>query len=119
MPDNRNDPAGNGVDSRDHKVTGLDSRIPHRRVDLADMTDREHECHLSGYLSGVLAGIDVGRAQMDAELSAIQRSAHKVVQAMAKLDHWTEAQQKIRNRRNEVAARDRGQGQPGPLDSAA
>lgn len=89
------------------------------RVDLLNLTDREHEIHLSGYLSGVLAGIDLGREQMDAELAALHRRAYTIVQAMAKVDPWEVAQEKIRQRRDEAAARNRAAGDPWPLEVPA
>jgi len=49
-------------------------------VDLLTMSDHERECHLSGYLSGVLAGIDIGREQREAELEEIHRRAYNMVQ---------------------------------------
>ena len=88
-------------------------------VDLLTMTDRERECHLSGYLSGVLAGIDLGREQMDAELSEIQRRAFGIVQRIAKLSPWDEAQQTIRRRQDEAAEHHRSAGQPWPFEVAS
>ena len=89
------------------------------RVDLLTMTDRERECHLSGYLSGVLAGIDIGREQMDAELAAIQHRAFGIVQAMAKLSPWHEAQQARRQHQEKAAEHHRAAGQPWPLEVAS
>jgi hypothetical protein len=88
-------------------------------VDLLTMTDRERECHLSGYLSGVLAGIDIGREQMDNELAAIQRRAFGIVQRMAKLSPWDEAQQTIRGHQDEAAKHHRAAGQPWPFEVAS
>ena len=89
------------------------------RVDLLAMTDRERECHLSGYLSGVLAGIDLGREQMDAELAAIQHRAFGIVQAMAKLPDWHEAQQTRRQHQDKAAEHHRAAGQPWPFEVAS
>lgn len=86
---------------------------------MMTLDDDHHAAFLSGYLSGVLAGIDLGREQMDAELSAIQRNAHIVVQAMAKLSPWEEAQQTIRRRQDEAAKRNRAAGQPWPFEVAS
>ena len=88
-------------------------------VDLLNMTDRERECHLSGYLSGVLAGIDLGREQMDNGLAAIQRNAHRVVQGMSKLLPWEEAQQARRQHQEKAAEHHRAAGQPWPLEVAS
>jgi len=83
------------------------------------MTNREREIHLSGYLSGVLAGIDRGREQMDAELAAIQHRAFGIVQRMAKLAPWQEAQQTRRQHQEKAAEHHRSAGQPWPLEVAS
>ena len=88
-------------------------------VDLLTMTDRERECHLSGYLSGVLAGIDIGREQMDAELAEIQRRAVGIVHRMAKLLPWEEAQGARRQHQEKAAEHHRAAGQPWPLEVAS
>jgi hypothetical protein len=88
-------------------------------VDLLTMTDRERECHLSGYLSGVLAGIDIGREQMDNELAAIHRRAYNMVQSMARQPTWEEAQQARRRHQDEAAKSYRRPGQPWPLEVAS
>lgn len=90
-----------------------------RGVDLLSLSDRERECHLSGYLSGVLAGIDLGREQLDAELAAIQRRAFGIVQSMAKLAPWHEAQQARRQHQEKAAEHHRAAGQPWPLEVAS
>ena len=101
---------GNTLSANDSIRTG---------VDLLTMTDRERECHLSGYLSGVLAGIDLGREQMDNELAAIQHRAFGIVQRMAKLSPWAEAQ-RIRHQHQEQAAEHhRAVGQPWPFEVAS
>jgi len=89
------------------------------RVDLLTMTDRERECHLSGYLSGILAGIDIGREQMDNEIAAIQHRAFGIVQRMAKLAPWHEAQQTRRQHQEKAAEHQRAAGQPWPLEVAS
>ena len=88
-------------------------------VDLLNMTDRERECHLSGYLSGVLAGIDLGREQMDKELAAIQHRAFGIVQRMAKLAPWHEAQEARHQHQEKAAEHHRAAGQPWPLEVAS
>ena len=93
------------------------SRLP--GVDLLTMTDRERECHLSGYLSGVLAGIDHGREQMEEEMAALHRRAWKIVQGMSKLLPWQEAEQDRRRRQDEAGAHNRAAGQPWPLEVAS
>ena len=95
------------------------SSVSRPGVDLLTMTDRERECHLSGYLSGVLAGIDLGREQMDKELAAIQHRAFGIVQAMAKLAPWHEAQQARHQHQEKAAERHRAAGQPWPLEVAS
>ncbi len=90
-----------------------------RGVDLLAMTEGEHVSHLSGYLSGVLAGIDMGREQMDAELGELQRRAFGVVQAMAKLPPWDQAQQARRQHQEKAAGHHRAAGQPWPLEVAS
>ena len=89
------------------------------RVELLNMTDRERECHLSGYLSGVLAGIDLGREQMDKELAAIQHRAFGIVQRMAKLAPSHEAQQARRQHQEKAAEHHRAAGQPWPFEVAS
>jgi hypothetical protein len=88
-------------------------------VDLLTMTDRERECHLSGYLSGVLAGIDLGREQRDAEQAELHRRAWKIVQGMSKLLPWQEAERARRRHQDEAGARNRAAGQPWPLEVAS
>lgn len=39
---------------------------------------------MNGYLSGCLAGIDMGRQQAEDDMAAIQRKAHEVVQGVAR-----------------------------------
>lgn len=87
-------------------------------VDLTDLTDREHEIHLSGFLSGVLQGIDLGREQIVAEQDALHRRAVRIVHLAASLDPFTVRQAKIRQRR-EQAQRNRAPGQPWPLEVPA
>jgi hypothetical protein len=89
------------------------------RVDLLTMSDLERECYMSGYLSGILAGIDVGREQLDNEIAALHRRAFSIVQAMAKLLPWQEAQQARRQHQEKAAAHHRAAGQPWPLEVAS
>jgi hypothetical protein len=98
-------------------MTGAHGRLP--GVDLLTMTDRERECHLSGYLSGVLAGIDLGRERMEAELDELHRRAYKMVQSMARQPTWEEAQQARRRHQDEAAKSYRRPGQPWPLEVAS
>ena len=88
-------------------------------VDLLAMSKRERECHLSGYLSGVLAGIDLGREQIYAEQAELHRRAWKIVQGMSKLLPWQEAEQARRGRQAEAAKSYRRAGQPWPLEVAS
>ena len=90
-----------------------------RGVDLLNMTDHERECHLSGYLSGVLAGIDLGREQMEAEQDELHRRAYKMVQSMARESTWEEAQEARRRHQDEAAKSYRRPGQPWPLEVAS
>ncbi|HEY5178909.1 MAG TPA: hypothetical protein VIJ07_03900 [Dermatophilaceae bacterium] len=90
-----------------------------RGVDLLTMTDRERECHLSGYLSGVLAGIDIGREQMEAELDELHRRAYNIVQSMARQPTWEEAQQARRQHQEKAAEHQRAAGQPWPFEIAS
>jgi len=90
-----------------------------RTVDLVTMSNRERECYMSGYLSGVLAGIDLGREQMDNELAAIQHRAFGIVQAMAKLLPWEEAQEARRQHQEQSAEHHRAAGQPWPFEVAS
>jgi len=83
------------------------------------MTDRERECHLSGYLSGVLAGIDIGREQMEAELDELHRRAYNIVQSMARQPTWEEAQQARRQHQEKAAEHQRAAGQPWPFEIAS
>jgi len=101
---------GNTLSANDSIRTG---------VDLLTMTDRERECHLSGYLSGVLAGIDLGREQMNNEIGAIQRRAFGIVQCMAKLLPWEEAQEARRQHQEKAAEHHRAAGQPWPFEVAS
>jgi hypothetical protein len=72
----------------------------------------EWDGYLSGYRDGYRDGIDLGRKQMDDELATLQRSAHEVVMAMARLDPWEDAQRRRREcqadaaRRHEQGARE-------------
>jgi len=88
-------------------------------VDLLTMTDRERECHLSGYLSGILAGIEIGREQRKAELEEIHKRAYNMVQSMARQPTWEEAQQARRQHQDKAAKHHRAAGQPWPFEVAS
>jgi hypothetical protein len=85
---------------------------------MMTLDSSHHEAFLSGYLSGVLAGIDLGREQMEAEQTELHRRAYNIVQAMAKLSPWDEAQQARRRHQDEAAKQHRAAGQPWPLEVA-
>lgn len=70
------------------------------------------------YLLGYRDGIDLGRRQMDDELSTLQREAHRVVIAMARLDPWEDVQRRRRERQVEAAARHEAEAQPWPDEVA-
>ena len=65
----------------------------------------EWDVYLTGYRDGYRDGIDLGRRQMDDELATLQRSAHKVVQAMAKLDTYDDRERRRRERADDAAQR--------------
>jgi len=111
LPDNRNATAGNGGESETHKVAGLtaDSTV------LDELSGR----FMAGYLSGVLAGIDLGRRQRDAEEAELHRRAYNLVQSMARQPTWQEAQRARLRHQDEAAKHYRRPGQPWPLDVAS
>ncbi len=74
------------------------------------------DVYLAGYRDGYRDGIDLGRRQMDEELSTLQREAHRVVMAMAKLDPWN-AQARRRQRQVEAADRHAEAAQPWPAEA--
>jgi len=58
-----------------------------RPTDAGALVPRpEWDVYLRGYCDGYRDGIDLGRKQMDEEISTLQREAHKVVLLMAGLD---------------------------------
>jgi len=79
----------------------------------------EWDVYLSGYGSGYRDGIDLGRKQMDDEISTMQREAHRVVMAMAKLDPWDDAQRRRRERQVEAADRHAQAAQPWPVEATS
>ncbi len=72
----------------------------------------EWDGYLSGYRDGYRDGIDLGRKQMDDEVASLQRSAHEVVMAMARLDPHEVAQHRRRERQVEAAERHTANAQP-------
>jgi hypothetical protein len=78
----------------------------------------EWDVYLLGYRDGYREGIDLGRRQMDDELSTLQREAHRVVIAMSKLDPWGDVQRRRRERQVEAAARHEAEAQPWPDEVA-
>ena len=83
------------------------------------LDDLGGEGFMAGYLSGVLAGIDLGREQMEAELDELHRRAYNMVQSMARQPTWEEAQQARRRHQDEAAKSYRRPGQPWPLEVAS
>jgi len=77
----------------------------------------EWSIYLTGYRDGCRDGIDLGRKQMDDEISTMQREAHRVVMAMAKLDPWDDAQHRRRQRQVETAERHAEVAQPWPVEA--
>ena len=78
----------------------------------------EWDGYLSGYCDGYRDGIDLGRKQMDDELSTLQCEAHRVVMAMAKLDPYQDVQARRRQRQVEAAERHAEAGQQWPAEGA-
>jgi len=78
----------------------------------------EWDVYLTGYLTGYRDGIDLGRKQMDHELATLQREAHRVVIAMAKLDPYQDAQARRRQRQAEAADRHTQAAQPWAAEGA-
>ena len=74
---------------------------------------------MAGYLSGVLAGIDLGREQMEAEQDELHRRAVAVVHAMAKLPTFEELKESRHRHKEEAGAKNRRPGQPWPLEVAS
>ena len=87
--------------------------------DVMSLSRHDFELYLDGYRDGHRDGIDLGRKQMDEELSALQREAHRVVMAMAKLDPHDVAQDRRRQAQVEVAARHEAEAQPWPGEVAS
>jgi len=56
---------------------------------------------------------------MDAELATLQREAHRVVMAMAKLDPWDDAQARRRQRQAEAAERHAQAAQAWPAEATS
>lgn len=85
--------------------------------DVMSLSRRDFELWLDGYGSGCCDGMDLGRKQMDDEISTMQREAHKVVLLMAKLDPWEVAQRRRRERHAEAADRHAQAAQPWPAEA--
>ncbi len=83
------------------------------------MPRAEWDVYLTGYRDGYRDGIDLGRKQMDDELATLQREAHRVVMAMAKLDPWDDAQRRRRQRQVEAAERHAQAAQPWPVEATS
>jgi len=79
----------------------------------------EWDIYLTGYRDGCRDGIDLGRQQVDDEISTLQRGAHRVVMAMTKLDPHHVAQDRRRQAQVEVAARHEAEAQPWPGEVAS
>ncbi len=77
----------------------------------------EWDGYLSAYRDGYRDGIDLGRKQMDDELATLQREAHRVVIAMAKLDPYQGVQARRRQRQVEAADRHTQAAQPWPAEA--
>ncbi len=77
----------------------------------------EWNIYLMGYRDGYRDGIDLGRKQMDDELATLQREAHRVVIAMAKLDPHQGVQARRRQRQVEAADRHAEVAQPWPVEA--
>lgn len=77
------------------------------------------DVYLRGYCDGYRDGIDLGRRQMDEELSTLQREAHRVVMAMAKLDPHDVAQARRRQRQAEAAERHAQAAQAWPVEATS
>ncbi len=77
----------------------------------------EWDGYLSAYRDGYRDGIDLGRKQMDEELATLQREAHRVVIAMAKLDPYQGVQARRRQRQVEAADRHTQATQPWPAEA--
>jgi hypothetical protein len=86
---------------------------------MMTLDSSHHAAFLSGYLSGVLAGIDLGREQVYSEQEELHRRAWKIVQGMSKLLPWQEAERARRRHQDEAGARNRAAGQPWPLEVAS
>ena len=79
----------------------------------------EWDVYLAGYASGYRDGIDLGRKQMEDELAALQREAHKVVLLMAGIDPHEVRQARRRERQVETADRHYQAAQPWPAEATA
>ncbi len=86
-------------------------------TDLVGMPPDLWETFLEGYASGFAIGVDRGRELADEEMATLQREAHRVVMAMAKLDPWKDAQRRRRQRQVEAADRHAQAAQPWPVEA--
>ena len=62
-------------------------------IDLMALDRAEWDLFAVGFSSGYAHGLEAGREQLDAELAALQRRAHAVVQAAARVPAWADAQE--------------------------
>jgi len=109
-PGQRRRPGGESQPSPD--ALGGDSNSI-RPTDAGALVPRpEWDVYLRGYCDGCRDGIDLGRKQMDDELATLQREAHRVVIAMAKLDPYQGVQARRRQRLVEAAERHAASAKP-------
>ncbi len=87
--------------------------------DVMSLSRRDFELWLAGYRDGYRDGIDLGRKQIDDELATLQREAHRVVIAMAKLDPYKDVQARRRQRQVEAAERHAEVAQPWPVEATS
>jgi len=110
-PGQRRRPGGESQPSPD--ALGGDSNSI-RPTDAGALMPRpEWDVYLRGYCDGYRDGIDL----MDEEISTMQREAHRVVIAMAKLDPYQGVQARRRQRQVEAADRHAEAAQPWPAEA--
>jgi len=115
---------GQGTASTTSNTNSIPS-LPLEALDPLDalMPRAEWDTYLAGRLDGYREGESVGFARgyqaYEDELSTLQREAHRVVLAMAKLDPWEVVRRRRRERQVEAAERHASNAQPWPDEVAS